>query len=286
MLGTAHDPSRRIVYRGLLCFRATALTLLGALVFAGSAYAAQTQETQGSGTGGTLAAETPERTMSSDPIAAPEPAAPAPEAATPAPEAATPERTMSSDPIAAPEPVVATPPETVLSAPTPEKAPETVLAAPPPETATPTPAPEKVPAPTSASETPQKVEQVLPAAPPETKEIKEIVATDPTPEKTQEAVLAGSTPEDPLSGPGILATTPAAPQNIEPHNEAAATEVPGAGSGLLAFARPQQSRTPVGLRRRSDLRRRDGRDDRRPAGRGTDVRAVRAVGPHDGELHR
>src|SRR5271170_2278053 len=158
MLRTAHDPSRRIVYRGLLCLRMTTLALLGALVLAATACAAET----GPGTGGTPTAEVPERTMSSNPVPAPEAAAPAP---------VTTERTMSSNPVAAPEPAAPAPPETVLvTAPettlpetvlsdkTPEKAPETVLAAPAPETA-PTPAPETVAAPApTAPETPAVAE--------------------------------------------------------------------------------------------------------------------------------
>jgi hypothetical protein len=151
---------------------------------------------------------------------------------------------MTSNPIAvpevptpAPESVVTTPPETVLSVTTQEKAPETVLAAPPPTSEpTPLPAPEKTPATPAVPEIPS-IEQVLATPAPEKgKETdKEAGLSGASTEKTQEALAAGSTPEDPLSGSGILAT-PAGPQNIEPHNEAAATEVPGAGSGLLAFA--------------------------------------------------
>ena len=197
MLGIAHNPWKRI---GL---RVVSLALLGALVLAGSAQAADV-----GAVGDAVAADTQEATSAISAAVAPAVPAPEPVLSTPVP-------------VAAPEPVLSTP--VPVGAP---PAPEPVPASPAPEQAQ--QAPEPVPA-SPAPEPPPEVAVTIPA--PE------------RPERSPEAVLDTPTqeqaPEGSLSSSTILYTPAAAPggETRAGAGGEAAAEVPGAPgtvSGSLA----------------------------------------------------
>jgi len=223
MLGIAHNPTTRTVYKVALCLRMVALALLGALVLAASAQAAG--ETPSAGVGSTEASSTP----------------PASEAGStpPASEAggsgsATEESGVSNTPLLPgkmPETVSAIPapeikaPETVSATPAPEiKAPETVSAIPAPENEI-VSVPTEIAPPTVGSEQstgvplPEKTESPKTAPGPE----KELAGIITSPEKTSEAP-----PPPPVVEPPVTLTRSDLGYATPEIGYEAAPDVPGA----------------------------------------------------------
>jgi outer membrane biosynthesis protein TonB len=238
VLRITHNPSTRIVAKGLVCAGIVILALVGTLPFAGSASAAEAApESAGE-------SSTPVATL---PLPAPEPGTPGGLTSEPAPVSTTPGGSSTEAAPEATTPTESTPETTAPSGSTTEPVPSETV---PPETTPVTPIPEPTPVeptpPVKSITEPVPVEVTLPAkpiaeAPPPSPVTTPVLETSTPLVAAAEATLSAAAPNaTQLAGASTSTPPPAvqAPAISGPVSSPATTELSSAVIGRLAMGAP------------------------------------------------